>query len=149
LVGVRRYVPSWAIQLTIGLVLVLIAAGLFAAVIGTVVRGPTAFFDELGKTVTRVAPQPQADIRTDGQLKALIVAAPDGRLRVGSVIDDQDRVVFTVTADRAAVHALVKPGDQLRIGKNGDVEIVPTGINGVIDDLGRQLEELRKRFFGK
>jgi hypothetical protein len=43
----------------------------------------------------------------------------------------------------------VKPGDQLRIGKSGEVEVVPTGIPGVIDELGRQLEDLRKRFFGK
>ena len=145
----RRYIPSWAIQLTLGLVLVLVAVGLFAALLGTVTRGPTAFFDELGRTVTRVAPQPQADIRTDPQLKALIAAAPDGKLRIGSVLDDQDRVVFTVTADRSAVRAAIKPGDQLRIGKNGEVEIVPTGLPGVIDELGRQLEELRKRFFGK
>ncbi len=145
----RRYVPTWAIQLTIGLVLVLIAVGLFAAVIGTVVRGPTAFFDELGRTVARVAPQPQADIRTDAQLRTLIAAAPDGRLRVASILEDQGRVVFTVTADRAAVRAAVKPGDQLRIGKGGEVEIVPTGLPGVVDELGRQLEELRKRFFGR
>lgn len=145
----RRYVPVWAIQLTIGLVLVLVAVGLFAALLGTVTRGPTAFFDEIGKTVTRVAPQPQADIRTDSQLRTLLAAAPDGRLRVGSVIEDKDRVVFTITADRSAVRAAVKPGDQLRIGKSGEVEIVPTGVPGVIDELGRQLEELRKRFFGK
>lgn len=145
----RRYVPTWAIQLTVGLVLVLLAVGLFAALVGSVVRGPTAFFDELGRTVTRVAPQPQADIRTDAQLRTLIAAAPDGKLRVGSVIEDQDRVVFTVTADRAAVRAAVKPGDQLRLNKSGEVEIVPTGIPGVVDELGRQLEELHKRFFGK
>ena len=145
----RRYIPGWAIQLTLGLVLVLVAVGLFAALLGTVTRGPTAFFDELGRTVTRVAPQPQADIRTDAQLKTLVAAAPDGKLRVGSVIEDQDRVVFTVTADRAAVRAAIKPGDQLRLGKNGEVEIVPTGLPGVVDELGRQLEELRKRFFGK
>lgn len=145
----RRHVPAWAIQLTVGLVLVLLAVGLFAALIGTVVRGPTAFFDELGKTVARLAPQPQADIRTDAQLKAVIAAAPDGKLRVGSILEDQERVVFTITADRSAVRAAVKPGDQLRIGRSGEVEIVPTGLPGVIDDLGRQLEDLRKRFFGK
>ena len=147
--GVRRYVPVWAIQLTVGLVLVLLAVGLFAALIGTVVRGPTAFFDELGKTVSRVAPQPRSDIRSNDELKALIRAMPDGRLRVGSIIEEQDRVVFTVTADRSAVRATIRPGDQLRIGGSGEVEIVPTGIPGVIDDLGRKLEELRKRFFGK
>jgi hypothetical protein len=148
-VGVRRYVPVWAIQLTVGLVLVLLAVGLFAALIGTVVRGPTAFFDELGKTVSRVAPQPRSDIRSNDELKALIRAMPDGKLRVGSIIEEQDRVVFTVTADRSAVRATIRPGDQLRIGGSGEVEIVPTGIPGVIDDLGRKLEELRKRFFGK
>lgn len=147
--GVRRYVPVWAIQLTVGLVLVLLAVGLFAALIGTVVRGPTAFFDELGKTVSRVAPQPRSDIRSNDELKALIRAMPDGKLRVGSIIEEQDRVVFTVTADRSAVRATIRPGDQLRIGGSGEVEIVPTGIPGVIDDLGRKLEELRKRFFGK
>jgi len=146
---VRRYVPVWAIQLTVGLVLVLLAVGLFAALIGTVVRGPTAFFDELGKTVSRVAPQPRSDIRSNDELKALIRAMPDGKLRVGSIIEEQDRVVFTVTADRSAVRATIRPGDQLRIGGSGEVEIVPTGIPGVIDDLGRKLEELRKRFFGK
>lgn len=145
----RSHVPAWAIQLTVGLALVLLAVGLFAALIGTVVRGPTAFFDEVGKTVSRLAPQPQADIRTDAQLKVVIAAAPDGKVRVGSILEDQERVVFTITADRSAVHAAVKPGDQLRIGKSGEVEIVPTGIPGVIDELGRQLEDLRKRFFGK
>lgn len=145
----RRSVPAWAIQLAVGLVLVLVAVGAFAALVGTVVRGPTAFFDELGKTVARVAPQARADIRTDDQLKALIAATPDGRLRVGSVVEEQDRVIFAVTADRAAVRAAIRPGDQLRIGKNGEVEIVPTGIPGVLDELGRQLEELRKRFFGQ
>ena len=145
----RSHVPAWAIQLTVGLALVLLAVGLFAALIGTVVRGPTAFFDEVGKTVSRLAPQPQADIRTDAQLKVVIAAAPDGKVRVGSILEDQERVVFTITADRSAVHAAVKPGDQLRIGKSGEVEVVPTGIPGVIDELGRQLEDLRKRFFGK
>jgi len=111
---VRSHVPAWAIQLTVGLALVLLAVGLFAALIGTVVRGPTAFFDEVGKTVSRLAPQPQADIRTDAQLKVVIAAAPDGKVRVGSILEDQERVVFTITADRSAVRAAVKPGDQLR-----------------------------------
>ena len=145
----RRYVPVWAIQLAVGLVLVLLAVGLFAAVIGTVVRGPTAFFDELGKTVSRVAPQPRSDIRSNEELKALIRTMPDGKLRVGSIVEEQDRVVFTVTADRPAIRPAIRPGDQLRIGTGGEVEIVPTGIPGVIDELGRQLEELRKRFLGK
>src|SRR5216117_3257359 len=79
---------------------VLLAVGLFAAVIGSVVRGSQTFFDEVGKTVARIAPQPKADIRSDADLKAVIKALPDGRLRVASIITEQDRVVFTVTADR-------------------------------------------------
>jgi hypothetical protein len=46
------------------------------------------------------------------------------------------------------VHALVKPGDELRIGKDGNVEVVPTGIPGFFDQLQRNIEELKRRFFG-
>ena len=144
----RRHVPSWAIQFAVGMLLVLVAIGLFAALLGAAVRGPTAFFDELGKSVARLAPQPQPDLRDDGQLKAVIRAMPDGKLRVGSVVEDQDQVVFTITAPRAAVKALVKPGDELRIGRDGNIEIVPTGIPGVLDQLQRSIEDLKKRFFG-
>jgi hypothetical protein len=73
---------------------------------------------------------------------------PDGKMRVGSVVEDRDQVVFTVTAPRAAVHALVKPGDELRIGRDGNVEVVPTGIPGVLDQLQRSVEDLKRRFFG-
>ena len=128
--------------------LVLVAIALFAALLGAAVRGPTAFFDELGKSVARLAPQPQPDIRDEGQLKAVIRAMPDGKLRVGSVVEDKDEVVFTMTAPRAAVRALVKPGDELRIGRDGNIEIVPTGIPGVLDQLQRSIEDLKKRFFG-
>jgi hypothetical protein len=144
----RRYVPAWAMQLAVGILLVLVAIGLFAALLGAAVRGPTAFFDELGKSVARLAPQPQPDIRDDGQLKAVIRAMPDGKLRVGSVVEDKDQVVFTMTAPRAAVKAPVKPGDELRIGRDGNIEIVPTGIPGLLDQLQRNIEELKKRFFG-
>jgi hypothetical protein len=143
-----RLVPGWAVQFVVGALVVLLAIGLVAAMVGPLVQGPTAFFDELGKTVSRVAPQPQADIRTDDQLKVVIKAMPNGRLRVGSIVEEQDRVVFTITADRAAVRAAVRPGDELRIGRDGNVEIVPTGIPGVIDSLQRAIDDLKRRFFG-
>jgi hypothetical protein len=111
----------WALQFVIGMFAVLLAVGLFVALIG--------------KTVARIAPQPQADIRSDAALKAVIKAMPDGHLRVASVVADQDRVVFTVTADRAAVRAAVQAGDDLRLSRTGDVEIVPTGIPGLVDRI--------------
>lgn len=144
-----RYVPLWAVQFAIGVAVVLLAVALFAALVGTAVSGPTAFFDDLGRTVSRIIPQPSADLRTDAQVKAVIRAMPEGELRVGAVIDEQDRVVFTITADRAAVRAAVRPGDELRIGRDGEVEIVPTGVPGFFDRLQRELEQLRERFFGK
>ena len=134
----RKLVPMWALQFVIGALLVLIAIAVAAALIGPVIRGPTAFFDELGRTISRIAPQPQADLRGDEQLKAVIKAMPEGKLRVGTIVDDQNRVVFTVTADRAVVKAAVRPGDELRIARDGSVEIVPTGIPGVIDSLRRR-----------
>jgi hypothetical protein len=139
----------WALQFVIGMFAVLLAVGLFAAVIGSVVRGPQTFFDEVGKTVARIAPQPKADIRSDADLKAVIKALPDGRLRVASIITEQDRVVFTVTADRAAVKAAVQPGDELRISRTGDVEIAPTGIPGLVDRLQQAIDDLRRSWFGK
>ncbi len=144
----RRHIPSWASQFVVGLALVLIAIGLFAALLGAAVHGPTAFFDELGKNVARLAPQPQPDIRDDAQLRALIKAMPDGTLTVGSIVEEKGEVVFTITAPRAAVKAAVKPGDRLRLAKDGSVEIVPTGIPGVLDQLQRSIDELKKRFFG-
>ena len=140
--------PAWATQFAVGMALVLVAIALFAALLGAAVRGPTAFFDELGKSVARLAPQQQPDIRDDGQLKAVIRAMPDGKLRVGSVVEDKDQVVFTITAPRAAVKALVKPGDELRIGRDGNIEVVPTGIPGILDQLQRSVEELKTRFVG-
>jgi hypothetical protein len=143
-----RFVPGWAVQFVVGLAVVLLAVGVGAALVGPVVRGPTAFFDELGKTIARVAPQPQADIRTDEQLRTVVKAMPNGRLRVGTIVDEQNRVVFTITADRAAVHAAVRPGDELRIARDGSVEIAPTGIPGAVDALQRALDDLKRRFFG-
>jgi hypothetical protein len=144
----RKFVPMWAMQFVIGALVVLIAIAVAAALIGPLVRGPTAFFDELGKTISRIAPQPQADLRTDEQVKAVIRAMPEGKLRVGTIVDAQNRVVFTITADRAAVKAAVQPGDELRIARDGGVEIVPTGIPGVIDSLQRAIDELKRKFFG-
>ncbi len=143
------FLPIWALQFVIGMFAVLLAVGLFAAVIGSVVRGPQTFFDEVGKTVARIAPQPKADIRSDADLKAVIRALPDGRLRVASIITEQDRVVFTVTADRAAVKAAVQPGDELRISRTGDVEIAPTGIPGLVDRIQQAIDDLRRSWFGK
>jgi hypothetical protein len=143
-----KYVPLWAVQFFVGAILVLFAIGIAAALIGPAIRGPAAFFDELGKTISRIAPQPQADIQSEDQLKAVIRAMPQGRLRVGTIVEEQDRVVFTITADRAAVHAAVRPGDELRLSRDGAVEIAPTGIPGAVDALQRALEELKRRFFG-
>jgi len=143
------FVPFWAWQFVVGVVAVLLAVALFAALVGAAVRGPTTFFDEVGKTVARVAPQPRADIRSDAELKAVIRSMPDGRLRVATIVTDQDRVVFTVTADRPAVKAAVQPGDELRIGKSGEVEIVPTGVPGLIDRIQQAVEELRRSWFGR
>lgn len=142
------FLPLWALQFVIGIFAVLLAVGLFAALVGTVVRGPQTFFDEVGKTVSRIAPQPQADIRSDAELKAVIKALPDGRLRVASVVGEQDRVVFTVTADRAAVKAAAQAGDELRLSRTGDVEIAPTGIPGLVDRLQQAIEDLRRSWFG-
>ena len=144
------FLPIWALQFVIGMFAVLLAVGLFAALIGSVVKGPQNFFDEVGRTVARVAPQPQADMRSDADLKAVIKALPDGRLRVASVVADQNRVVFTVTADRAAVKAAVQSGDELRVSRTtGELEIAPTGIPGLVDRLQQAIEDLRKSWFGK
>jgi len=143
------FLPLWALQFVIGMFAVLLAVGLFVALIGSVARGPQTFFDEVGRTVARIAPQPQADIQSDAELKAVIKAMPDGRLRVASVVAEQDRVVFTVTADRAAVRAAVETGDELRLSRTDEVEIAPTGIPGLVDRLQQAIEELRRSWFGK
>jgi predicted metalloprotease with PDZ domain len=138
----------WALQFLIGIFVVLVAIALGAALLGPIVRGPTAFFDELGRTISRIAPQPQADLRTDEQLKAVIKAMPEGKLRVGTIVEEQNRVIFTITADRSAVKAAVRPGDELRIARDGNVEIVPTGLPGVVDSLQKAIEDLKRKFFG-
>jgi predicted metalloprotease with PDZ domain len=144
----KKLVPMWALQFVIGALVVLIAIAVAVALLGPIVRGPTAFFDELGRTISRIAPQPQPDLRTDEELKAVIKAMPAGKLRVGTIVEEQNRVIFTITADRSAVKAAVRPGDELRIARDGSVEIVPTGIPGVIDSLQKAIDDLKRKFFG-
>lgn len=144
----KKLVPMWALQFLIGIFVVLIAVAVAVALLGPIIRGPTAFFDELGRTISRIAPQPQPDLRTDEELKAVIKAMPAGKLRVGTIVEEQNRVIFTITADRSAVKAAVRPGDELRIARDGSIEIVPTGIPGVIDSLQKAIDDLKRKFFG-
>jgi hypothetical protein len=58
-------------------------------------------------------------------------------------------VILTITADRNAVKAAVQPGDELRLSRMSDVEIAPTGVPGLLDQLGKAMEDLKKRFLGQ
>jgi len=142
------YVPFWAWQFVIGVIVVILAVAVFATVIGAALRVPSGFLDEVGKTMSRVVPQQGPDIATEAELKGVLKAMPQGKMRVATVDSDHNRVIFTVTVDRAAVKAAVQPGDELRIGRDGNVEIVPTGIPGFFDQLQRDLDDLKRRFFG-
>lgn len=142
------YIPFWAWQFVIGAVVVLLAITIFALLIGAALRVPSSFLDDIGKTVARVTPQAAAEVTTEEQLKKVIAEMPQGKLRVATVDAEHGRVIFTLTADRAAVHAAVQPGDELRIAKDGSVEIAPTGIPGLLDQLGKAMEDLRKKWFG-
>ena len=142
------YVPFWAWQFVIGVIVVILAVAVFATVIGAALRVPSGFLDEVGKTMSRVVPQQEPDIADEAKLKGVIQAMPQGKLRVATIDADHARVIFTVTADRSAVKAAVQPGDELRIGRDGNVEIVPTGIPGLVDQLQRALDDLKRRFFG-
>ena len=42
----------------------------------------------------------------------------------------------------------MQAGDELRIAKDGSVEIAPTGIPGLLDQLGKAMEDLKKKWFG-
>lgn len=141
-------VPFWAWQFAVGALVVLLAVAVFATVVGAALRVPSGFLDDIGRTVSRVIPQQGPDIETDAELRRAIGAMPDGKLRVATVDAEHGRVVFTVTAERGAVRAAVQPGDELRVGRNGEVEIVPTGVPGLLDQLGRAMEELRRKWFG-
>src|SRR5213594_607597 len=62
---------------------------------------------------------------------------------------DHDRVVFTITAERSAVHAAVQPGDELRVSRDGNMEIAPTGVPALMEQLGKAMEELKRKWFGQ
>lgn len=141
-------VPFWAWQFVGGAVVVILAVSVFAVVVGAALRVPSGFLDDVGKTISRVAPQPAADITSEDQLKKVIAAMPNGRLRVATIDAEHNRVVFTATVDRSAVRAAVQPGDELRIARDGSVEIVPTGIPGLIDQLQRAMDDLKRKWFG-
>lgn len=143
------FVPFWAWQFLGGSVVVLLAIAVFAVVVGAALRVPSSFLDDVGKTVSRIAPQPSADIASEDQLKKVIASTPNGRLRVATVDAEHGRVVFTVTTERSAVHAAVQPGDELRIARDGSVEIAPTGIPGLLDQLQRAMEDLKRKWFGQ
>ena len=141
------YIPFWAWQFVVGAVIVLLAVSVFALLIGAALRVPSSFLDDIGKTVARVTPQAGGEITTEEQLKKVIAAMPQGKLRVATIDAEHGKVVFTITADRAAVHAAVQPGDELRLAKDGSIEIAPTGIPGLLDQLGKAMEDLKKKWF--
>ena len=142
------FVPFWAWQFLVGVIVVLLAVAVFATLAGAALRVPSGFLDDVGKAISRVSPQLPPDVSSDDQLKKVIAATPNGRLRVATIDAEHSRVVFTVTADRSVVRAAVQPGDELRIARDGSVEIAPTGIPGLIDQLQRAMEDLRKKWFG-
>jgi hypothetical protein len=142
------FVPFWAWQFVGGSVVLILAVVVFAVVVGAALRVPSGFLDDVGKTISRIAPQPAADLASEDQMKKVITAMPNGRLRVATIDAEHGRVVFTLTVDRSAVHAAVQPGDELRIARDGSVEIVPTGIPGLIDQLQRAMDDLRRKWFG-
>ena len=154
MLGVRAmkrmaFVPFWAWQFVIGAVVVLLAITIASTLIGAAMRVPSAFLDDVGKAVSRVAPQPGADVETEDQLKKVIAAMPSGKLRVATVDAEHNRVVFTITAERSAVHAAVQPGDELRLSRDGNMEIAPTGVPALMEQLGRAMEELKRKWFGQ
>jgi hypothetical protein len=142
------FVPFWAWQFLVGVIVVLLAVAVFATLAGAALRVPSGFLDDVGKAISRVSPQLPPDVASDDQLKKVITAMPNGRLRVATIDAEHGRVIFTVSVDRSAVHAAVQPGDELRIARDGSVEIVPTGIPGLIDQLQRAMDDLRKKWFG-
>ena len=154
MLGVRAmkrmaFVPFWAWQFVIGAVVVLLAITIASTLIGAAMRVPSAFLDDVGKAVSRVAPQPGADVETEDQLKKVIAAMPNGKLRVATVDAEHNRVVFTITAERSAVHAAVQPGDELRLSRDGNMEIAPTGVPALMEQLGKAMEDLKRKWFGQ
>ena len=154
MLGVRAmkrmaFVPFWAWQVVIGAVVVLLAITIASTLIGAAMRVPSAFLDDVGRAVSRIAPQPGADVEKEDQLKKVIAAMPNARLRVATVDAEHNRVIFTVTVERSAVHAAVQPGDEVRIAKDGSMEIAPTGVPALMEQLGRAMEELKRKWFGE
>jgi hypothetical protein len=143
------FVPMWAWQFVAGIVVLLIAVTIFALLVSAAIRVPSAFLDDVGKAVARVAPQPGADVAQEDQLKKVIAAMPNGKLRVATVDAEHGRVVFTITVERPAVRAAVQPGDELRLAKDGSVEIAPTGIPAFMEQLGQAMDELKRKWFGQ
>jgi hypothetical protein len=145
----RQLVPLWAMQFGVGLVLVIVVSVVAIGAISSASKIPGEFFDAVGRTVHNVLPKEGADLSADADVRAVIRSLPNGKLRVASVVAEDDVVVFTVTAKRSAVHAAVGPGDQLRLNRDtGEVEIAPQGIPGLLDQLRQQIDDLRKHFFG-
>jgi len=154
LLGVRAmkrmaFVPFWAWQLVIGAIVVLLVVILGSTLIGAAMRVPSAFLDDVGKAVSRIAPQPGADIEKEDQLKQLIASMPNGKLRVATVDAEHNRVVFTITVERSAVRAAVQPGDEIRVTRDGRMEIAPTGVPALMEQLGKAMEELKRKWFGQ
>jgi hypothetical protein len=143
------FVPFWAWQFAVGIVVVLLAVTVFALLVGAAIRVPSAFLDDVGKAVARIAPQPGAEVAQEDQLKKVIAAMPNGKLRVATVDAEHGRVVFTITVERSAVRAAVQPGDELRLAKDGSVEIAPTGLPAFMEQLGQAMEELKRKWFGQ
>ncbi|OLC53683.1 MAG: hypothetical protein AUH85_13645 [Chloroflexi bacterium 13_1_40CM_4_68_4] len=147
--AMRRFVPLWALQFVIGLIVVIVVSIVAIGAISSASKIPGEFFDAVGRTVHNALPKEGPDLATDADVRAVIRALPNGKLRVASVVAEDDVVVFTVTAKRSAVKAAVGPGDQLRLNRDtGEVEIAPQGIPGLLDQLRQQMDDLRKRFFG-
>lgn len=141
---------AFVLQLALGATTVVVVAALALALASNVGSIPGAFFDELGRTVQRALPDRPPDVETQEELKGVIRAMPDGRLRVASVVAEEDIVVFTVTAKRSAVPLAVVPGDELRISRDtGAVEIAPQGIPGLLDRFAEEIRKLKERFFGR
>jgi hypothetical protein len=84
---------------------------------------PASFLDEVGKTVARVVPQAGPNISSEAQLKK-VIAVPEGRLQVATVDAELARVIFTTTSRS------------------------PRPASGLLDQLGKAMEDVRKRFFG-
>ena len=111
------FVPFWAWQFVIGIVIILLAVTVFSLLVGAALRVPSSFLDDIGKTMARVAPQPTVDVSSEEQLKKVIAAMPQGKLRVATVDAEHGQVIFTITdrpgggACRRAAGRRAPPGE--------------------------------------